>query len=759
MPRRLRVAFEAQQFLTLQADKGTFARTGIAAGFTYVPVSVSADVWTKISTVLSAGDTRSGPNFNQGWARVAMNTNTGMPWAFQHNPSQGSYGGNWYFDSNVGYWQRTNAIFGDWHRDPLSLWENYDLTYAPDLNKFYRTTGVPVGGVSGPFGGDCIYNVATDEWSNPYPDSYATYVPLVPYDDGYYGTKGNTMGVADNAVKYYNGHVYQFGGLSVGTGQGLRRRNLSTGVIEYLLSWTVGPPWDGVNRSAIYRRAGFDSRTKQLYVLANDIEYWSCDLTQASLTWEYKAATGSVGGPPPLAYPGYTQGDFGMLAVIDEAANCMVAWTGYVATVGADGLQSLRKTWVMDLATRVWRDGPSFDAGDTVPPASVAVQADMIYDPVGRRTILTVGRGSVGTEVWELQIAPVGGKITSWKLPTSTGSTYGQNYYGFPFTANGGSKHVNMAYCPADGRLYATGGDTIHSATDGLWSMSLDDGSWRLDVGQPVYGTTVAPHAYQDGCLFEWMPSRNKFLFGFGGVFGYEAPGSEIYNYSSGYWMYDPIAGSWEQVAAFFSNPTLSSSVNGTGNEFGGVYDADTDTVYVLGEGVTVALGCKRYNIGTGVQDSTISFTVPSSGVSGYTQAVFGRGRQCQIGRYIYAIGYYSNGVGYIPGLWRYGIDDHTFVKLAQPPAFTESVQDEELTLVQSNGKLLHPRRNGPEGNMPEGIHVYNPANDSWTTDTKTPAYGAWIQNSTCALPDGRVAMSGGSFGSQQTHMWFYEAT
>lgn len=768
MPRRLRVAFVPSEQITLLCSAGSFTRTGVSAQLTYVPNAVIADTWTKLSGAYGNGDVRGGPNINQGWTKAAISSITGKVFLAQGYPALGVNAGTFFFNPSLGYWERTNTVSNDWHRNMGIISENYDITFDADRDCFWRSDGGPFGGNSlipagsngaGPWLGDGKYNVATDEWSTPYPDNGSTWVPLAG-DTGYFGTPGNCLTGFDSAYLYYNDAIYQFGGFSVGNAQNLKKRDLTTGTITTLALYTAGPPMTQDSRTP-HLRSGFDSRTKQLWTCANQMAYWVYDLTKASPAWEAITTTGTAPTvQPPNSSLSSTSTDFGMLATIDEAANCLVAWCGQNVVASDTGIQK-RTTWIMDLATRVWRLGPYADAGHTVPPGEVAVKQSLMYDPVGRRTILAVGN-NFATQVWALQIAPIGGKITSWALPASVGGVYGVTYYGFPFVSNGSSKHINMAYCPLDGRLYASGGDTqAGSATDGIWSMSLEDGSWRLDVGKPVYSTTPAPHAMQDGALFDWMPSRNKFIFGFGGYFPYDSAGADLLNYAKGWWTYDPLTATWEQQFSFFNvePPPNGGTGGGTGNEYGGVYDPDTDTVYVLGEGVTVALGCKRYNIGTGVQDSTISFTVPSSGVSGYTQAVFGRGRQCQIGRYIYAIGYYSNGITKIPALWRYGIDDHTFVKLAQPPAFTTTVDDKELVLVRSNGKLLHPRRNGPEGNMPEGMHIYNPANDSWSTDTKTPAYGNYIANSVCHLPDGRVAMSGGVFGSQQTHMWFYEAT
>lgn len=772
MPRRLRVAFAAQQFLTLQCASGTFTRFGRNATLSYVQNQVIADTWTRLDTGgYTYGNSRAGPDINQGWTQQAIDFSTGYVFGFQ-GYAQDTNRGNFFFNTSLGYWERTNAIQNDWHRNTGAISENYDITYDADRNCFWRSRGGPFGGnpnipagqnEAGPWLGDGKYNIATDEWSTPYPVIASAWVPL-PGDTGYFGTPTTNFGMSDCCYEYYNDDLYAFGGWAPGGGtstQRLHKRNVDTGAITELVSFANCPPWGTQPTGITNKRSGFNRTTKELYTLADNAELYTWSMISQPSTWTHVTTTGDRPDiAAPSVSPSYTGGDWGLICSVDEAANCLVAWCGQNG-IASTTEASIRKTWILDLATRVWREGPSFGAGHTVPAAVLAASETLLYDPVNRRTILTT-QADHYTQVWKFEVAPIGGIITSWALPASSGGTYGVNYYGFPYLTNGDSKHTNMAHCPLDNRLYVTGGDTqIGSAVDGTWSMSLDDGTWRLDVGQPSYPTLAAPHSYQEGALFKWMPVRQKLLFFGGIVFGYQADGSAIYNYSSGYWMYDPVAGTWEQVSLFFPNPTLSHYVDGTSNLYGGVYDETTDTVYVLSD-PSNASAARRWNIGAGTVDSNVSFSVPS--LSGFPGCYFTRTRQCQIGRYIYATGYYTNGIdgspaNNRPALFRWGIDDHTFTRLTAPPDFTATVKDIELCLFASNGKIVHPRRYGPDGAMPEGIHVYDPASDTWETDTKTPAYGAFIYNSGCELTDGRIAMSGGVFGDQQTHLWFYEAT
>ena len=765
MPRRLRIAFPPGAARTLACSTGSYSVTGRSAQLTYVPNAVVADTWSIISTPAYevTGDSRGGPYVGQGWMKAAINTTNGQILLSEGTPTT-PQGGNFIFDPGLKYWIRTNTDSVDWKRSMQGYAENYNMTYDPDRNCFYRSSGGPFarGNAAGPYYGDGKYDVATDIWSTPYPQHDNSYSPL-PADAGYFGTPGNSLEGFDCGYNYYNGAIYQFGNYSVGGAQNLKKRDIATGVISTLAIHPNVPPQNLASRTP-HLRSGFDTRTKKLYTFADNMAYYEYDLSKPSSVWTLIPTTGIK---PQVAAPALldqTPTDWGMMAIIDEASNCAVAWCGRNASTKGFGEWDVRTTWIMDLATREWRLGPNLAAGHTVPPGKVSVLQSLLYDPVNRRTVLTTETGSV-SQVWALNIAPIGGKITSWPLPSYSGGVWGVNYNSFPYTANGNSKHTNMGYCPLNNRLYVSGGDMspAGSANDGVWSMSLDDGSWRLDHPRPTYPTTPAPHAYQDGDLFVWMPSRQKFLFGFGSVFGYEADGSAIFNYSNGYWMYDPIAVTWTQVSGLFPNPTLQHFENGTGNEFGGVYDETTDCVYVLGDSSSGAVA-RRWSIASNTQLSSVAYTIPPSGLSGFTAAYFLQSRQCQLGRYIYTLGYYTNGVDTTPTnakplFFRWGIDDHTMTKLTAPPVFTQNVNQKELVLCVSNGKLVHPRRYGPDGEMPEGVYVYNPANDTWTQDTKIPAYGAYIQNSVCSLPDGRVAMSGGVFGRQQTHMWFYEAT
>ena len=750
MPYRLRISFAPGAARTLTCDKGSFALTGKSNAFSYVPVSVSADVWTKLSTISTVGDSRAGPKINQGWTKAAINTSDGSIFLSQGSPAI-THGGNFIFSTSLGYWVKTNTNSTDWHRSLSGIAENYDIVHDPVRSCYWRTSGGPfsAGNTAGPYYGDGKYNIATDEWSTPYPASDCTYTAL-PSDAGYFGTPGNSLTGFDSRLVYYNDCLYQFGAFSVSTKQNLKKRDIATGTITNLISYPSVPPWTSDARTP-HLQGGFDTRTKKIYTLANSVAYWECSLLDAAPVWTAIATTGTTPNvAAPSAYPSYTGGDFGFLSVIDEAANCMVVWCGKNAVVQADGGVSQRKTWLLDLASREWRVGPSFAAGYTVPPAEISTMQSLMYDPVNKRTVLTVGQDQI-TEVWALQIAPVGGKITSWPLPS------GATYTGYPYTSDHASKHTNMAYCPLDGRLYVTGGDTPSSATNGTWSMSLDDGSWRRDQDGPVYPTTPAPYALQDNAGFEWCASRSKFIVWPGWYYPYPPPIDTatypIMNYSMGFWWFDPLTSTYTQDTTFFNGAYES-----TGCTYGGVYDEVNDHLVAFTDSTYGSKYCRRWDLTAGVTMSNLALTLTTN--STYPGFVFMRSKPVKIGRYVYVLGYRTDGTtaGQQPMMFRWHLDNHTTEELAAPPVTGSLMVEIEIRPAASNTKLVFPFVAGPEG-VVIGLHVYNPANNQWTTDTKRPAYGNFIGNAICALPDGRVAFAGGVFGAQQTHMWFYEAT
>jgi hypothetical protein len=361
------------------------------------------------------------------------------------------------------------------------------------------------------------------------------------------------------------------------------------------------------------------------------------------------------------------------------------------------------------------------------------------------------------------------GKITQYPLPSVPHTAL------LPFTSNGASKQADMCYCPLNNRIYAQGGDgPIGSANDRTVSVDatlMTD--WRLDVGKPVYPTTPAPHALQDDFGREWVEKRQQFLWWPGDYFAYDSgtnpPDPAVYpllNYSCGHWWFDPVTNKYTQDRTLW--PGYLVNPVGTGDPYGGVYDEVNDQIIVLGDDSS-GYRCMRYDMVKLVRMPDIAYRIaPPVSNPAAKSTYFMRTQYTKIGRYVYAVGFATDGTGLkVPRFFRWGLDDHTMTELATPPVKGSLIDDKETQLNNSHGKVVWLFTNGPEGGLvqPDGtvaplqIYVYDPATNSWAQDTQPlPADGSFMGNVTCSLPDGRVALAGGVFGRQQTRFNFYEA-
>lgn len=295
-------------------------------------------------------------------------------------------------------------------------------------------------------------------------------------------------------------------------------------------------------------------------------------------------------------------------------------------------------------------------------------------------------------------------------------------------------------------RLYVSGGDWTHSATDGTWSMSLADGSWRQDHAGPVYPSIPAPHALQDGAGFEWDGQR--FVLWPGRYYPYEQSGAPIREWARGLWRYNPATNIYEQDARIFSEQYA-----GTGSLFGGVYDAPH--IVAFGDSGS-GLAVRRWDTVAGI--CMPDLPLPLKRDPARPAMYFARGRPVIIGRWAYVIGYRTAGevADRVPMMFRWNLDTHATEELAPPPVSGALMKDLEIRPAASHSRIVWPFTNGPEGEI-LGIYIYDPATDAWTTSDERPSYGNFIGNAICSLPDGRIAMSGGVFGRQQTHMWLVE--
>jgi hypothetical protein len=555
-----------------------------------------------------------------------------------------------------------------------------------------------------------------------------------------------------------------------------------------------GPTWDGGiapdAKKMTAWRSDLDTKRNRIVYVDTDGSLWALPLDLSG--WQHLVTTG---GPPPAL----TQ------YVYDRGNDALVGWSSSPRIAGGDSVAgTTRETWLLPLSTLVWTKGASLAARNAVPIESVYVGYSLVYDPVRQLTILHTlnGVSNFGPETWAytypsgsipvpaaapaapgtsppparpLVTAPPPaknppsparlaatapapktsaqptppptsaapayiGKITSIPLPALAGA---------PYSTLTHSKQTNMA---TDGvRLYVTGGDWVTSATDGTWSMSLADGTWRQDIGKPVYPTLPAPHALQDNAGFVWVPKRAKFLLWPGAYYPYEPAGTPILNYSVGLWWLDPAAKTFMQETGLFGK--LYST---TGSPFGGIYDDVNDQIVEFGDS-SGGFAVRQWDVAKLARLPDIPFSV--SVPHGYA-AYFTRGMHVKVGRDVYIVGYRTNGnkSSQTPLLLRWNLDRRAMEELAPPPVDGPSIVDIEIRMGTSHGKLIWPFTTGPDGEI-HGIYVYDPVTNVWAVDKQVPAHGNFIGNAITSLPDGRVVFSGGVFGRQQTHMWFYEAT
>lgn len=733
--------------LTVRDSKGGTATatrniTATVAPATPVPTGPPGS-WTKYPISYAAGTEAE----NQTWYNLAYDSKRSVVYGVDWNGVISS------FDPNVGRWRKLNAPLGGGVH-------NRTLTYDPINDRVWLAdgTGAQLMGIN-------YFDPVGARW--------------VSYPMGNPHPAGESAMIYDPAGKRF----IVFGGWG--------RMGVYTFSLAPLGSALVyanvppGPTWDGGiapdAKKMTAWRSDLDTKRSRIVYVDTDGSIWALPTNLSG--WQHLSTTG--GPPPPL-----TQ------YVYDRANDALVGWSASPQIAGGDSTPgTTRETWLLPLSTLVWSKAANLAAGMTVPSETVYVSYAMAYDPLRQLTLLHTmnGSGNYSPETWAYRYPTSGstappppppttsappppppaappppapptstytGKITSFPLPARSGSTYGSNYYGFPFVSNGSAKQNDMAYCPLDNRLYVQGGDSIHSATDGTWSMSLADGTWRLDVGQPVYPTLPAPHALQDDFGFAWVPLRNKFLLWPGAYFAYEAPGTPILNYTGGVWWYDPVTKTYTQDTRLFPNLPLNGVAPGitagtTGSVFGGIYDDVTDQIVEFGDSAAGFL-VRSWSMATMTRLPDIPFKVTTQ--SGYA-AYFSRGKQVKVGRSVYIIGYRTNGnvSSQTPLMLRWDLDARVMQELAPPPVNGTLIRDIEIRFGTSHGKIVWPFTTGPDGEI-HGIYVYDPATNGWSVDNQVPSYGNFIGNSVTSLPDGRVVWSGGSFGRQQTHIWFYEA-
>ena len=280
----------------------------------------------------------------------------------------------WYF-SNAVVLRTTGQI---WH-----AWGNRTYLFDPVRN-VWQDAGGSIGRREN-------FGVAHDPtngaiWVGPGAPVLPGQIGLLKYDlrGGTYTLIGSE-GSADSVIAWYQDTLYSFGGWGLSDGaQDLRSRTTSPlGAWSNIRATGVIPSLSQEPSRLTSLRGGIDSRNGRLWVIGDDQELYVWDPSRNR--WDLMRTTGSK----PAQHSVFT---------LDEANNQVVGWTGYDQTV-VPGTTLIAKTWLLDLGTLVWREGPSGKSG---PPPAVMVLYIPLYDAVRKRVLLLVARDD-HTEVWEFE--------------------------------------------------------------------------------------------------------------------------------------------------------------------------------------------------------------------------------------------------------------------------------------------------------------------------------------------------------------------
>ncbi len=716
--------------------------------------TASEDAWTKLSGTFSFSDERSGPKEPFHFRADVIDT-TGEVFVSWKTPSSGpvNRNGSFLFNPDTGEWRRTNTeatgIDADGNVRALGQRENLGSCYDADRHGIWYGPGTP-NGIGGslppsPMLGDVLYLVAQD--------IFTLYAPTADNQAYYPGPVA--IGSANTAFAYRNNHYYTFR-------TSLRRRNLGTNSTETLIAdvqTQSGASLIGDHRNNFPGHSGHNKDGGYLWFLDDNCELYTCDITGSSFAFVHRPTTGL----PPQSINSRPAID-GVCAAIDESRNVLVAFISRnITNATATGAINVGRTHVLDLDTWEWRAGPWRENGDTVPGMtednSAAGQV-MMYDRLKQRILKFHGRDSVTTEIWEFK-PRFKARWTSFELPASSGSVYGVNYRGFPFLSNSSSKNVNIAYCPLTDRLYATGGDTLGSDTPGIWSMSMTDGSWRLDLGTVTTPWAFPqPNGIQDFGLFVWDSVRQRFQFGWNYSEPYDVPGSWERQYARGVWWYDPSV--YPATDAWFQDLSRSDqdlSPNAPyNNVYGGWYDAQNDMLVGFGSGGNSATTVPVWRIDIGTMATLSDLSCPVQAMSGFSKRPDATG-YVELDRWLYALTVYTDGTttNRVLKMIRYNLDTgagQTFDMHPLAPQGSDIQTSPYMKLEKSNGKVVWLHKSIDVIGGLYNIFIFDPATLEWTVDESRPAYGSVAINTSCSLPDGRIVMAGGG----SSHIWFYTA-
>jgi hypothetical protein len=328
--------------------------------------------WTRLDT----GGGPSGAYFYR--SVVIAGGDIWMSWA---QPASAGTGGCFLFEAATNTWRRTNEVNDDPSKN-IGSRENYGAWYDPDRHAVWISDGAPVayGAVRGAQSGDLRYDVATDTFTLEFPN---------------YGEDARALGRLDAAFVYHGDVLYRFGGWDIGGAQALDAHDLITDEI-YPIATASTPVWTEDPARLSYARSGVDSRTGELWTLADGGELYVLDPSAASPEWTHVPTTGESLGAHRYG------------AALHEAANTIVAYVGLDSMIGGDSAADLGDTMLLDLETREWRYGPRLSLGDTVPRRMPLAVHVMNYDAANERVVITVST-DLGTQVWAYTPPPTDG--------------------------------------------------------------------------------------------------------------------------------------------------------------------------------------------------------------------------------------------------------------------------------------------------------------------------------------------------------------
>jgi hypothetical protein len=199
---------------------------------------------------------------------------------------------------------------------------------------------------------------------------------------------------SDRMGGYWNGRYYLWGQVS-GQYNQIQTRALPSGALEIWNDANIPPLGSGSQVSGASMgtvRGGVDHRTGHAWLFNNDNELYMRSLaagTADRVGWYHLPTT----GPRPSV---------GACYCLVEHLDCIVAYTGDTHGQGEDNSAGTdpQTTYILDLATLVWRYGPTLPA--TVPPGVPQTSAALLYDRFNHEVKYVL---MYGLQVWQLDIA------------------------------------------------------------------------------------------------------------------------------------------------------------------------------------------------------------------------------------------------------------------------------------------------------------------------------------------------------------------